>query len=100
MANKSTENKANADGDGDAASMGEITDYGGYFIEDGKINTITKPKADRLPKGYNDSIKVAITDEIDNESIASVERELMNVTGGRSTAGQTMQLGLGGGLLG
>ena len=30
--------------------MDDATDFGGYFIEDGKILTVTKPKLDKMPK--------------------------------------------------
>ena len=57
MGSKS-ENKV--EGEMDTHSIGDTTEYGGYYIEDGKINMVTKINPTKMPKSYGDSIKVQI----------------------------------------
>ena len=38
--------------------MDDQTEFGGYFIEDGKILMVSKPKLDKMPKLNMDGIKV------------------------------------------
>ena len=45
-------------GDQDDGGSVADNDVGGYYIEDGKINTITKPKIDKIPKTYADAVRV------------------------------------------
>ena len=64
------ENKAQ-DADGD--TEGGMEEFGGYYIDGGKLNAITKPRADKLPKTQVDLVKIAVTDgEIQEEETQSV----------------------------
>ena len=50
-----------------------MEEFGGYYIDGGKLNAITKPRADKLPKTQVDLVKIAVTDgEIQEEETQSV----------------------------
>ena len=79
------------------------TDTGGYYIEDGRIHLITKPKNDKLPKVYQDGVKAAVTDWVPEDDMSAYSQEMGATADGRTagTAGGAQALlGVGGGLLG
>ena len=62
-------------------AQGELmeNETGAYYIQDGKMHDITKPKQDKLPKVYNDALTTEIKDYDPNEYIDAEELQAEEV---------------------
>ena len=52
---------------------------GAYYIQDGKMHDIVKPKQDKLPKVYNDALTTEVKDYDPNEYIDAEELQAEEV---------------------